>query len=232
MDCSIDKSDFLLEYLVEGCGNDELEHYKNMDTSNEQYGNKFERIKKRILSGKKVKTKKEIAITAIKRVSMVFLLCFSMAFITLMSVSATRNAIWNVITEWYDDHFTIRMDDGYDSTQNTVTQIEEANTPTELPKGIEEEIIISNSQWVIAEYYQGEMYVGSFQQSIITESSSVIVDSKSTTIYNETIADHFVTIVKNEGLYNIFWLDSKYFYIVQGYDLEFLIKIIEKIKYL
>ena len=68
MDYSIDKSDFLLNYLVEGCGNDELELYKSLDVSNEEYGKNFEKIRKRILKGKRIKTKKEKTVFLVKRI--------------------------------------------------------------------------------------------------------------------------------------------------------------------
>lgn len=231
MDYSIDKSDFLLNYLIEGCGNDELELYKNLDVSNEEYGKNFEKIRKRILKGKRIKTKKEKTVFVVKRISLILLLCFSLAFVTLMSVSATRKAIWNVVFEWYKTHFSIEFDSTSDSTENEpLTEIKEINKPTNLPNGIEEEIVINSLTTFFCEYYYGDEYKGNFKQKILNESGTENIDAENATVYSKYIANNYVTIVENEAEINIFWMDNHYYYIINGTDMSFLEELVKKVK--
>ncbi|MBQ3590014.1 MAG: DUF4367 domain-containing protein [Clostridia bacterium] len=231
MDYSIDKSDFLLNYLIEGCGNDELELYKNLDVSNEEYGKNFEKIRKRILKGKRIKTKKEKTVFLVKRISLILLLCFSLAFVTLMSVSATRKAIWNVVFDWYKTHFSVEFDSTSDSTENEpLTEIKEINKPTNLPNGIEEEIVIDFPLIFMCEYYREDDYVGNFQQKIIEEINIFTIDAENISIYNTNIGKHYVTVVESEAEISIFWMDNHYYYIISGTDMSFLEELVKNVK--
>lgn len=234
MTCSNEqRTDMLLELVVEGCGNDELEFYNSIDTSKGiSFSKKFERKMNRLLKKEKV----EPFIVQFKRIStrvaIVCLVVLSMTFVAMMSVSAIRKAIWNTIVEWYNSYFEITVDDGDDSTiTETITEIKQIHKPVNLPEGVEEEIVINNKRRVIIDYYKGDIPIASFNQKILDETSSVHVNSENVIVSNKTISGKNITIIEYEnGRIHMFWSDNLYFYTFEGTDLTVLEELISKIE--
>lgn len=234
MTCSNEqRTDMLLELVVEGCGNDELEFYNSIDTSKGiSFSKKFERKMNRLLKKEKV----EPFIVQFKRIStrvaIVCLVVLSMTFVAMMSVSAIRKAIWNTIVEWYNSYFEITVDDGDDSTiTETITEIKQIHKPVNLPEGIEEDIVVNQKRIFFAEYYNVDERIASYRQRILDETSSVHVNSEDVTIYNKVVNQYSITIIKySNGNLHIFWSDNLYFYTLEGTDLSVLEELISKIE--
>lgn len=71
------------------------------------------------------------------RVAVAMMIIMSLLLVTLMSISATREAIWNAIIEWYDDYITIRFadpsgavgaDDTTEAPETTTSGVENTET--------------------------------------------------------------------------------------------------------
>ena len=72
------------------------------------------------------------------RVAVVLLAIMSAGFIGIMSISSLREAVWNTIVEWYDDHFTIRYEvpvNNETETEGTTAESDTNGTNVQSPLG-------------------------------------------------------------------------------------------------
>lgn len=233
MTCSSnERTDLLLELLVEGCGDEELELYNSIDTSNVTFSKKFKRNKEKILSKGKIEPFTVQFKRVLSRVAIVCLVVLSLSFMTMMSVSAVRQAVWNTIVEIYNEYFEISHDDGDDTTQSeAVTEIQIIHKPTTLPEGVEEEILMNGKRMFLADYYKGDEHLGTFRQTILDETSSVHLNSETATLSNYVCGENYITIIDyNDGQISMFWSDRHYFYTIDGYDIAALKDLISRIE--
>lgn len=223
------RTDKLLELIVEGCGNDELELFNSIDTSEGiNFSKKFERKMQKLLRNGKPEPFGVQFKRVLSRVAIVCLVVLSLSFAAMMSVSAIRQAIWETIVEWYNGYFEVTVDDGDETTENeTVTEIKEIHKPTVLPEGVEEEIVLNTERFVVIEYYAGDEWVASFNQKVIDETNFVHINSKNVKLSYQTIKGYHITMVEYEnGDVFMFWSDNVYFYTVEGYDFSILNELI------
>ena len=227
------RTDKLLELIVEGCGNDELEIFNSIDTSEGiNFSKKFERKMQKLLRNGKPEPFVVQFKRVLSRVAIVCLVVLSLSFAAMMSVSAIRQAIWETIVEWYNSYFEVTVDDGDETTENeTVTEIKEIHKPTVLPEGVEEEILSNGKRLFFAEYYNGEDYMASFKQRILDETSFVHINSEEVKIFNEISNGFDITVIEYlSGDILMFWSDGVYFYTLEGYDILQLRTLIASIK--
>lgn len=123
------KFDYLVSIALLDCGDKDLEMFEAIDDSNIVLSNRLTRRVRYIIYKKShesmFKATKRISV----RVAVAMMIIMSLLLVTLMSISATREAIWNAIIEWYDDYITVRFEDpsgvvGADDT----TEVPEATT--------------------------------------------------------------------------------------------------------
>lgn len=233
MTCSSnERTDLLLELLVEGCGDEELELYNSIDTSNVTFSKKFKRNKEKILSKGKIEPFTVQFKRVLSRVAIVCLVVLSLSFTTMMSVSAVRQAVWNTIVEIYNEYFEISHDDGDDTTQSeAVTEIQVVHKPATLPEGVEEEILMNNKRMFMADYYNGDEHIANFCQKILDETDSMHINSETVTVSSCMFDGKYITIIDyNDGQISIFWSDKHYFYTIDGYDIATLKDLISQIE--
>ena len=227
------RTDKLLELIVEGCGNDELELFNSIDTSEGiNFSKKFERKMQKLLRNGKPESFGVQFKRVLSRVAIICLVVISLSFTAMMSVSAIRQAIWETIVEWYNSYFEVTVDDGDDTTENqTITEIKEIHKPTVLPEGVEEEIVLNTKRVVMIEYYDGDEWIATFNQKVLDETSFVHINSEDVVVSNVCINGSSVTHIECEdGLIVIFWSDNTYFYTIEGNDLDLLKNLISTIK--
>lgn len=216
------RTDKLLELIVEGCGNDELELFNSIDTSEGiNFSKKFERKMQKLLRNGKPEPFGVQFKRVLSRVAIVCLVVLSLSFTAMMSVSAIRQAIWETIVEWYNSYFEVTVDDGDDTTENqTITEIKEIHKPTVLPEGVEEEIVVNGKRLFYADYYSGDNYIATFKQRILDETSFVHINSEKVAVSNTTINNYAITIIEyiDERIL-MFWSDGVYFYTLEGNDI-------------
>lgn len=234
MICSSEqRTDKLLELMVEGCGYDEVELYNSIDTSEEiNFSKKFERKMDKLFRKGKIEPVGVQVKRISSRVAIICLAFFSLCFLSMMSVSAIREAIWETIVELYNSYFEVTVDDGDETIENeTVTEIKEIHKPTVLPEGVEEEILSNSKRLFFAEYYNGEDYMASFKQRILDETSFVHINSEEVKIFNEISNGFDITVIEYlSGDILMFWSDGVYFYTLEGYDILQLRTLIATIK--
>ena len=223
----------LLELIVEGCGNDELELFNSIDTSEGiNFSKKFERKMQKLLRNGKPEPFGVQFKRVLSRVAIVCLVVLSLSFTAMMSVSAIRQAIWETIVEWYNSYFEVTVDDGDDTTENqTITEIKEIHKPTVLPEGVEEEFVVDNKRWVMIDYYEGNEWIASFNQKVLDETNFVHINSEEVKVFNERLNEFDITVIEYlSGDILMFWSDNVYFFTLEGYDLETLNELISTIK--
>ena len=105
------KFDYLVSIALLDCGDKDLEMFEAIDDSNIVLSNRLTRRVRYIIYKKShesmFKATKRISV----RVAVAMMIIMSLLLVTLMSISATREAIWNAIIEWYDDYITVRFED-------------------------------------------------------------------------------------------------------------------------
>ena len=105
------KFDYLVSIALLDCGDKDLEMFEAIDDSNIVLSNRLTRRVRHIIYKKAhesmFKATKRISV----RVAVAMMIIMSLLLVTLMSISATREAIWNAIIEWYDDYITVRFED-------------------------------------------------------------------------------------------------------------------------
>ncbi|MBR7151126.1 MAG: DUF4367 domain-containing protein [Clostridia bacterium] len=105
------KFDYLVSIALLDCGDKDLEMFEAIDDSNIVLSNRLTRRVRHII----YKKSHESMFKATKRISVrlavAMMIIMSLLLVTLMSISATREAIWNAIVEWYEDYITVRFED-------------------------------------------------------------------------------------------------------------------------
>ena len=243
------KFDYLVSIALLDCGNKDLEMFEAIDDSNIVLSNRLTRRVRHII----YKKAHESMFKATKRISVrlavAMMIIMSLLLVTLMSISATREAIWNAIIEWYDDYITVRFEDpsgvvGADDTteaSETTTdvlgnaetteppegivsppaEIEEVRKPTYIPADVEEEFIHKSLMGVLYEYYIGNDLVYSFNQMLLRENDKY-VDSETAKVFAIEINGFMGTLVEytEKDELHIIWTDSEYVYRLTSWELD------------
>ena len=168
MNCEkIDKYDYLIAMATLDAKNNDVEMFENLDTSDVVLSDQVVRKINRLIKTSHRNPDKHITKVQMvfSRVAVIALVVISMMFTAMMSVSAIRNAVWNVIVEWYDKY--ISVDYETDDPVSPPTAIEEVRNPTLLPLGFEEEIVGNAKSMYVVEYYIGDDLCLVFSQSLI-----------------------------------------------------------------
>ena len=234
MNCEkIDKYDYLIAMATLDAKNDDVEMFENLDTSDVVLSDQvFRKISRLIKTSNRDRNKHITKVQRVlSRVAVIALVVMSMMFTAMMSVSAIRNAVWNVIVEWYDKY--ISVDYETDAPVSPPTVIEEIRKPTLLPLGFEEEIVGNTKSSYVVEYYTVDDLCLVFRQSLI-DTPNKDIDSETLTIKDVMIGafDGILLIYEKNQVIEILWNDGEYRYTLTGYDIapETLIMIAESVK--
>lgn len=217
----IDKYDYLIAMATLDAKNNDVEMFENLDTSDVVISNQVVRKINRLINTNQRNQDKNINKVRmfLSRVAVIALVVISMMFTAMMSVSAIRNAVWNVIVEWYDKYISVDYETGDPVSPPTI--IEKVRKPTLLPLGFEEDIIFDDKWSYLSEYYVGDECRLVFGQSLL-DKGSVDVDSDEAAIENVVIGVFdgiLLTYEKNTDV-KLIWNDGEYLYTLTGYDIE------------
>ena len=234
MNCeNIDKYDYLIAMATLDAKNDDVEMFENLDTSDVVLSDRIVRKIHRLIKTSRGDSSRHITKVRgiLSRVAIVALVVISVMFTVMMSVSAIRNAVWNVIVEWYDKYLSIDYESN--SPASLPMTIEEVRKPTLLPQGAEEAVIFDDKWSYFTEYYIENECCLVFQQSRLN-TGETYVDSE-TAIIKEVMIGEFdgliLTYEKNTDMI-ILWNDGEYRYTLTGYglDAEILVMIAKSVK--
>ena len=227
------RTDYLLNLLVRDCGRDEIEEFNSLPEDDtielsKSYYKKRDKLLKTMGAKPSYSSFRRMA----SRVAAVFLLVVVISFGSMMTVSAWRGTIWNAFSNWYDSFVEVEYENEKDQTEGEpLTEIQQINTPSTLPAGVEELMVINNSSMIIYDYYKADEHVASFLQKLLDKDYVVNISSETATVSNKKIGDKRVTVVnENDEYITIFWNDDYYSYTMEGYNQATLEEMISSIK--
>lgn len=170
----------------------------------------------------------------LSKVAVIALVVISVIFTAMMSVSSIRTAIWEIITEWYEEYIAIGYvpEEGYGVVEPP-KMIEEIRKPTLLPLGAEEEIGINLRSRFVCDYYIGDECYVSFQQSLLTSYTSNF-DGEDAFLEEIMVGEHQAWLLTYENKDHIYivWNDLEYAYQISSMilDADELLLIAESVK--
>lgn len=118
---------------------------------------------------------------AAKRAAVIAAIIIPVSMVSLLSVEASRNVIFNAVMNWASDHVNIQYQDGQNSSGKTSSPDDSEIKPRYLPEGfIEAEINQTDLSFTI-QYRndRGELIL--FRKSPLSKQGSLLVDTEHTT---------------------------------------------------
>jgi hypothetical protein len=169
----------------------------------------------------------------LSKAAIIMLVVISVMFTAMISISAIRTAIWEIVTEWYEEYVAV----GYEPEEGLEvieppTKIEEIRKPTLLPLGAEEEVVIDLRNMFVCEYYLGDDCYIIFKQFLISSEIGKL-DGEDVQMAEIFIGDSEAYLFADEdGCCMIDWNDGEYAYRVASDFLgaDELILIAESVK--
>lgn len=104
---SENKFEKLISIAAMDCGNDEVEAFDNLDTSDVVFSSRFQRIKYKIIRKYNYPKQHTVTIKVFWRILIALMVVMSIGFMTIMAVEPLREALFKAVITQYDDHFTI-----------------------------------------------------------------------------------------------------------------------------
>ena len=252
-----DKLDLLIAFSATDCGNDDVEMFKNLDTSGVTFSEDFYVKQRRLINKYKRKPALILLRKCFVRVAVVLMAMMSIAFLTAMATPNVRNAIFDAVVEWYDDHISVRFEpnsgtssdesdtlsssevtdytDCLDDSHTALTPpdtIEKVMKPSYAPKDVEEDIVTNNRFTVVIDYYLGDDLILSFTQALYDDRDK-LYDNKVGVSHSIEVNGYRAVVLELEsnGL-EIIWTDGVYYYDVYSttIDLDELIKVASSVQ--
>ena len=210
----------------------EAQAFLDMDVSDVKDNPKFKNRILKIVQGKRVKSTR----TPSWRIVLVAaLLAISLIFTACMCIPKVREAIWNIIVEWYDGYIDVSFEPENTTNPNVNNSSSDTNTNKTPPSSIEKEAIatylpegyyasnsVSQTMVRYVFYCDGE---GDRQfkliQKVIDESNSgsLKVDNEKDTITTVSIngfAGLLISYSDSPRTYYLAWQDEEYQYWLYG----------------
>lgn len=155
MNCEkIDKYDYLIVMATLDAPNYDVQMFENLDTSDVVLSDRIVRKIHRLIKTSRGDSLKHITKVCriFSRVAVSALVVISVMFTVIMSVSAIRNSVWNVIVEvkWYDEYLTVDYESNSPASLPMI--IEEVRKPKLLRQGAKEKVIFDDKWSYFTEY--------------------------------------------------------------------------------
>lgn len=156
---------------------------------------------------------------AAKRAAVIAAIIIPVSMVSLLSVEASRNLIFNAVMNWASDHVAIQYQDGQGSSGKTSSPDDSEIKPRYLPEGfIESEINQTDSSFTI-QYRndQGELIL--FRKSPISIQGPLAVDTERTTQKEIEIQGEKASLfAANEpgGISYLLWKNHSYSFLLSS----------------
>ena len=232
----MDKYDYLIALSTLDAKNDDVKMFMELDDSDVVLSEKITRKIEKLIRRESVYKSKGFAKfeRILSKVAIITLVVISVMFTAMMSVSAIRTAIWEIVTEWYEEYVAVGYapEEGLEAPEPP-KMIEEIRKPTLLPLGVEEEIVVSVRQMFSCEYYlDNDCYV-SFRQLLLDDHIGKL-DGDDASMTEVMVGDYKASLFtyEKEEYVTIVWSDKEYLYclISEFLSIEELIAVAESVK--
>lgn len=114
-----DKLDVLIALAAKECGNDDVEMFNNLDTSDVILDKRFYSKQRQVINKHKNSTTVLVVKKFFVRAAVAIMALMSLGFLTVMAVPSLREAVYETIIEWYDGYISIRYEPVTDNTTDT-----------------------------------------------------------------------------------------------------------------
>lgn len=127
-----DKLDVLIALSAKDCGNDDIEIFRSLDTSDINLGKDFYAKQRRTINKYECKTTVTLLRKCLIRVAVALMALMSVGFLTVMAVSDLREAVFEAVVEWYDNYVSIRFEPsgGENNEPTDITSSTSSSTTT------------------------------------------------------------------------------------------------------
>ena len=184
MQNNADKLDHLIALAATKCLEEDVKALKDTDVSAVEFDASYYRKRRRNINKYKRRAALRPFGRVASRVAVALLIMLALTGVLIGCVPGWRQAIYEAIVEWYDDHFSVRYEDSEGKVKETSyeeettatteaeikavpTQIEQIRKPTNLPDGVWEDLVIENLATINIDYYLNEDYLFSFAQRLL-----------------------------------------------------------------
>lgn len=169
-----------------------------------------------------------------KKVAVIAAIVIPVSVGTLLSVDASRNAIFNALLEWKSDHVDIKYQDGQESSAQTPVSGSFIAKPTYLPEGFVEVQTMKIGLKNETVYENNQKVKIIFNQIPLSEEGTISIDTEHTTKKEIQINEKKATLfVANdpEGISYLAWKDHTYSFLLSSkISSDKLVKIAESTK--
>ena len=235
MNDNYDKLDCMLFIAVRNCGMDDVDKFNNPESEDVEFSKHFYSRKQKVLLRYKSRLMLRILKKVARSAAIALLILLSMAFITVMSVSAFRTAVLDAVVDFFDDYVKVSFGDsgvtpGPTDESARPTSIEEVKRITDLPKGVVEEVVVQESICRIKYMKDGKLVFYLIQE--VYSENDVLFDNVDVDAQIVCVNGIEARIIKSEkGTYSICWSDGEYIYTVMVNNKEYdIIKLAESVR--
>lgn len=220
---NFDKLDIMIASAL--CDNklsDDIELFESLDVTQVVFSRKFEQKKNALTKKERCKPRKVRRYRLLFRIALAIMILLSVAFITIMSVSALRNAVVDVVVEFFNDHIKISYEE-YDEDSITSKPIKlnqvKSIRATELKNTKKE---VSDNELVNKTiYYKNDRRVCCFYQSPLCE-NDIYFDNEYENATRVNINGNMAMLIENnKGVSHLTWSDGEYLYVISCYDTDY-----------
>ena len=211
----MDKYDYLIALATLDARDDDIQMFKELDDSDVVLSDRIQKKIEKLI--RRESTYRDFGFKQFKQIlskaAIIMLVVISVMFAAMMSISAIRTAIWEIVTEWYEEYVAI----GYEPEEGLEvieppTKIEEIRKPTLLPLGVEEEVAIDLRSTFACDYYLGDEGCLSFNQFLLSNESGKL-DGENVQMTEAFVGEYRAMLCVDEnGRYMLDWNDGEYAY--------------------
>ncbi len=211
----MDKYDYLIALATLDAKDDDIRMFRELDDSDVVLSDRIQKKIEKLIRRESTHRASGFAQfkSILSKAAIIMLVVISVMFTAMISISAIRTAIWEIVTEWYEEYVAV----GYEPEEGLEvieppTKIEEIRKPTLLPLGAEEEILGSTRNTFVCEYYLGDEWCLAFNQFLLSGESGKI-DGENVDVTEIFVGEYQATLFVNEkDRYVIDWSDGEYAY--------------------
>ena len=212
-----DKLDCMLFAAAVDFCKEEVERFENLDVSDVPETQRYIRKRNRMIA----KQRRKPAFVSLRRfarsVAVVLVVIFALGFITIMSVSAFRNAVIDVIVDWFDDYVQVEFEED-DPDENAEVVIEDLKRITALPEGTVEEVSMDYNKVWMTTYLLNNERICSLRQEVYRENTAFVDNVDTKVEYVDINGEKGCFFIDENGVIRLYWNDGKYVYLLTLYD--------------
>lgn len=223
-----DKLNALIMLSVTALVQKNLEELQIADYSIEVPSSLDRKVVKSVRNQSWDKTQNKVRIFLKRSCAVILIICTTL-FAFAMSIEAVRDALWEMVTEWFDEYVTI----GYRTETLVPTVIKEKKEPSWFPQEYEREVMTDSISAYVVRYFLNGKTVLTYKQFVMKSSYSM--DGEGAEFADVQIGtSNGLYVMYAEGHRALEWSEGQYILSIISQDnainLETMIRIAESVK--